>query len=43
VAGYAMALADRMEVKIRIGADWSGDLKTLDEKLHDPWHFELII
>lgn len=43
IAGYAMALADRMEVKIRIGADWDGDLSTADQKLHDPWHFELVL
>jgi len=43
IAGYAMALADRMEVKIRIGADWDGDLQTLDQKLKDPWHYELVL
>jgi hypothetical protein len=43
VAGYAMALADRLGYKIRIGADWDGDLQTIDQKLHDPWHFELVL
>jgi len=43
VAGYAMALADRLGYNIRIGADWDGDLQTLDQKLHDPWHIELTI
>lgn len=41
IAGYARCLADVEGVPLRIGADWDGDLATLDQKLHDPWHYEL--
>lgn len=42
MAGYMMALADEWGVKIRFGADWDGDLATLDQQLHDVWHIELV-
>ncbi len=41
IIGYAMALADRFGYKIRFGGDWNSNLQTLDQKLHDPWHFEI--
>ena len=43
VAGYAMAVANELGVKLRIGADWDGDFQTLDQQLQDPWHYELIV
>lgn len=41
VAGFMLALADEWAVSLRLGADWDGDLQTLDQSLADPWHFEL--
>ena len=43
IAGYAIFLAGNMNVKLRVGADWDGDFETLDQKLQDPWHYELIL
>lgn len=41
VAGFLLALAQEWGIKLRLGADWDGDLQTLDQHLKDPWHFEL--
>ena len=41
IAGYAVRLAEERGVKLRIGADWDGDFETLDQKLADPWHYEI--
>ncbi len=43
IAGYAICLAEELGVKLRIGADWDGDLQTLDQRLNDPWHYELVV
>ena len=43
IAGYAMCLTDEMGLNIRCGADWNGNLQTLDQKLKDPWHYELVL
>ena len=40
MAGYVQATADRLGIKIRLGADWNGDL-IFDEKFYDPFHVEL--
>lgn len=41
VAGFMLGLAAEWQVNLRLGADWDGDLQTTDQKLADPWHFEL--
>ena len=43
IAGYAICLAEELGVKLRTGADWDGDLQTLDQRLKDPWHYELVV
>jgi len=43
IAGYGMALAEEQGLNIRCGADWNGNLQTLDQKLKDPWHYELVL
>lgn len=41
-AGFVLAVAQSMGVKLRWGGDWSGDLKFRDEKFKDLPHFELV-
>ena len=41
--GYVLAVADDLDIKIRVGADWDGDGNTKDQNFHDLPHFELII
>lgn len=41
-AGYVLAVANFMGVKLRWGGDWNGDLKFRDEKFKDLPHFELV-
>jgi len=41
IAGFLLCLAQELGVKLRLGADWDGDLQTLDQHLKDPWHIEL--
>lgn len=41
-AGYVLAVANLMGVKLRWGGDWNGDLKFRDEKFKDLPHFELV-
>lgn len=39
--GYVHAVADRMKIKIRCGADWDGDFNFEDQNFDDLPHFEL--
>lgn len=41
LAGVLLAVAKRQGTKIRLGADWDGDMNTLEHSLKDPWHIEL--
>ena len=41
-AGYVKAIAERMGIEIRCGADWDGDDDPEDQEFHDPTHFEYI-
>lgn len=41
-AGYVLAVARTMGIKIRWGGDWDGDLTFKDQTFHDLPHFELI-
>jgi len=43
IAGYGMALAEEQGLNIRCGADWNGNLSTSDQKLHDLFHYELVL
>jgi len=43
ISGFAMALAEEQGLKIRCGADWNGNLSTTDQKLHDLFHYELVL
>lgn len=40
--GFVMATAKAMNVKIRCGADWNGNLVFTDQKLIDLPHFEIV-
>ena len=41
-AGYVLAVAQSLDIKIRWGGDWNGDLQFKTEKFRDLPHFELI-
>jgi hypothetical protein len=41
-AGYVLAVANTLGIKIRWGGDWNGDLQFRDEKFKDLPHFELV-
>lgn len=41
-AGYVMAVANSMGVKLRWGGDWDGDWTWKDQSFHDLPHFELV-
>ena len=41
--GYVRAVADRMGIKIKTGADWDGDWLTSDQTFNDLPHYRLII
>ena len=41
LAGYILAVADRLGVKLRWGGDWDSDWKLKEEKFRDYGHFEL--
>jgi len=43
ISGYAMALAEEQGLNIRCGTDWNGNLSTTDQKLHDLFHYELVL
>ncbi len=41
-AGYVLAKADSLGIKVRWGGDWDGDKDFSDQKFDDLVHFELI-
>jgi len=41
-AGYVLAKAQEMGIKIRLGADWNMDKDINDQNLRDVCHFEII-
>ncbi len=41
-AGYVMAVAERLGIKIRCGADWDSDFDVNDQNFRDVCHFEII-
>ncbi len=41
-AGYVQAIADRLGIKIKLGADWDMDNDVNDQTFRDIIHFELI-
>lgn len=41
-AGYVLAVAQSLGVKLRWGGDWDGNLQFRDEKFKDLPHFELL-
>jgi hypothetical protein len=41
-AGYVQATADRLGIKIRLGADWDSDNNVNDQTFRDIIHFELV-
>jgi len=40
--GYVKAVAQGMDLRIRWGGDWDGDLDFKDQNFHDLPHFELL-
>ena len=40
-AGYVLATAQSLQIPIRWGGDWDGDLKWRDQTFHDLPHYEL--
>lgn len=40
--GFVRAIAAKLNIKIRSGADWDGDFEVKDQNFHDLPHFELI-
>ncbi|MET4696106.1 M15 family metallopeptidase [Endozoicomonas lisbonensis] len=42
MAGYIMAVADELGIKVRWGGDWNGNRRTSDETFVDMPHFELV-
>ena len=40
--GIVRGIASQMNIPIRCGADWDGDLEVKDQNFHDLPHFELI-
>jgi len=41
-AGYVMATADQMGIKLRSGLDWDSDKDFKDQNFNDAPHFELV-
>lgn len=41
-AGYVKAVADKMNIKVRWGGDWDGDLNLHDNSLVDLYHWEMV-
>ena len=39
--GYVQAVAEKLNIPIRCGADWDGDTRTTDQKFNDLVHFEV--
>ena len=42
LAGWVMATAEQMGIKLRWGGDWDGDRDTRDEHFRDLGHFEVV-
>ena len=42
LAGYVLAVADELEIPIRLGCDWDGDMDLKDQNFHDLVHYELL-
>lgn len=42
MGGFVLALAKKMNIKIRWGGDWDSDFDFSDQKFNDLVHFELI-
>ena len=40
--GIVQGIAASMNIKIRCGADWDGDMEIKDQNFHDLPHFELL-
>lgn len=40
--GFVKAVAVMMDISIRCGADWDGDMEVKDQNFHDLPHFELL-
>ena len=40
--GIVRGIAAQMNIQIRCGADWDGDMTTKDQNFHDLPHFELV-
>jgi peptidoglycan LD-endopeptidase CwlK len=40
--GIVRGIAMKMEIPIRCGADWDGDMQVTDQTFHDIPHFELV-
>ena len=41
--GYTYRIAHELQIKVRSGADWDGDLDFKDQNFHDAPHWELIL
>jgi peptidoglycan LD-endopeptidase CwlK len=41
-AGYVLAIAQQMGIKVRWGGDWSGDLDVKDNNFNDLPHWEIL-
>jgi hypothetical protein len=42
LAGWVMATATQMGIKLRWGGDWDQDTQVKDNSFDDLWHFELV-
>ena len=42
-AGFVFGVADELQIPIRWGGDWDGDLTFRDQTFHDLPHFELLL
>lgn len=42
LAGFVLATAIQLGIKVRWGGDWNGNLDTRDEKFRDIGHFEIL-
>lgn len=42
LSGYIRGVAERLGIKVRIGADWNGNFDIKDQNFHDLPHVELL-
>lgn len=42
LAGYVRGVAERMGIRVRVGADWDGDFDIRDQSFNDLPHIELL-